>query len=98
MNTRLYVMTSFAVQPAGLEEMRGLLAQLSEQSRQEPGCLEYGYYQSLTNPLEFSSFEAWQGPEFEAQHWQTPHLQQALARAAGLFDGEPKVVRYQRLT
>lgn len=59
MDTRLYVMTSFVVKPGGLEVMRGLLVQLSEHSRQELDCLEYGYYQSLTNPLEFSSFEAW---------------------------------------
>jgi quinol monooxygenase YgiN len=90
-------MASFVVKPDELETMRQLLVQLSERSRQEPGCLEYGYYQSTTNPQEFSSFEVWQGPEFEAGHWSTEHLQEAFARAAGLLQGEPRIVRYQRL-
>lgn len=97
MNSQLYVMASFVVKADGLEEMRTLLTDLSEQSRQEPGCLEYGWYQSLTNPLEFSSFETWESPAFEAQHWETRYLQAVLARAGGLLQGEPRIVRYQRL-
>ncbi|MNF50427.1 Antibiotic biosynthesis monooxygenase [compost metagenome] len=97
MSPRLYVMASFVVKADGLDAMRGLLAELSEESRKEPGCLEYGYYQSLADPLELCSYEIWQSQEAEALHWQTAHLQQALARAAGLLDGEPRILRYQRL-
>ncbi|MDH4559099.1 antibiotic biosynthesis monooxygenase [Pseudomonas sp. BN417] len=97
MPSPLFVTARFAVKPVALEEMRSLLAELSEKTRQEPGCLEYAYYQSLDDPLEFSSFELWQSPECEARHWQTRHLQDALARAAGLLQVEPHIQRYQRL-
>ncbi|WP_433770444.1 putative quinol monooxygenase [Pseudomonas putida] len=98
MSTRLYVMASFVVKPHGLEAMRGVLAELSRQTCQETGCLEYAYYQSLTNPLEFTSFEVWDSADAEAQHWQTPHLQAALAQAADLLQGDARIVKYERVT
>lgn len=98
MSMRLYVMASFVVKPQGLETMRGLLAELTRHTCQEPGCLEYAYYQSLANPLEFTSFEVWESADAEARHWQTTHLQQALAQAAELLQGEARIVNYQRIT
>ncbi|WCM53830.1 antibiotic biosynthesis monooxygenase [Pseudomonas sp. WJP1] len=98
MNTRVYVMASFVVKPQGLEGMRGVLAELSRQTCLEPGCLEYAYYQSLANPLEFSSFEVWESAESEARHWQTRHLQAALAQASDLLQGDARIVKYQRVT
>ncbi|VVP67111.1 hypothetical protein PS918_00517 [Pseudomonas fluorescens] len=98
MSSRVYVMASFVVKPQGLETMRGVLAELSRQTALEPGCLEYAYYQSLANPLEFSSFEVWEDPDSEARHWQTPHLQAALAQASDLLQGDARIVKYQRVT
>lgn len=97
MPTSLYVTASFRVRPDALDTMRTLLADLSERTREEPGCLDYGYYQSLTDPLRFFSFETWQSAADEAAHWQTEHLCQALERAGPLLQGSPEVTRSARV-
>lgn len=93
----LYVTASFMVKSEGLAEMLNLLAELTLRTRQEPGCLDYGYFQSLENPLQLTSFEVWQSVESEALHWQTGHLADALSRAAGLLQDTPRITKYRRV-
>ncbi|MFK8333025.1 putative quinol monooxygenase [Pseudomonas sp. BJa5] len=93
----LYVTARFDVKPEGLDEMLDLLAVLSEKTRLEPGCLEYGYFQALDNPLQITSFERWQSDACEAAHWQTEHLTRALAIGAGLLQAAPQISRYRRV-
>ncbi len=94
----VYVTASFAVKPDALDEVRIILAELTDRTREEPGCLDYGYYQSLADPFQFFSFEVWQNAEEEASHWQTEHLQRALERAAPLLQDTPRITRSTRIT
>lgn len=96
MPATLYVTASFVVKPEALDEILEHLAALSLKTREEPGCLEYGYFQSLDNPLQISSFERWKSEESEATHWQTEHLATALARVAGLLQTPPQISKYRR--
>ncbi|MDU9394124.1 putative quinol monooxygenase [Pseudomonas japonica] len=93
MSTPLYVTASFSIRPGTFDATRTILAELSERTREEPGCLEYGYYQSLDDPLRFCSFEVWRSAAEEAAHWQTAHLRLALEQVAPLLHGSPSVTR-----
>lgn len=98
MTSPVYVMAHFRVKPDALAEVLALLADLSVRTREEPGCRDYGYYQSQEDPLEFSSFEVWETPQDEAAHWQTQHLRQALAKAAPLLQAAPRICRANRVS
>lgn len=98
MSFPLYVMAHFRVRPEAVDEMLGLLRELSTLTRGEPGCLEYAYYQSTEDALEFCSFEAWKTAGDEAAHWQTAHLQLALEKAGPLLQSVPRIVRSIRVT
>lgn len=91
-------MASFTVQLDALVEVRAILAELTERTREEAGCLDYGYYQSLADPLHFFSFEVWQTAEAESEHWQTQHLQNALERVGPLLKEAPVITRSTRIT
>ncbi|TFY87392.1 antibiotic biosynthesis monooxygenase [Pseudomonas kairouanensis] len=97
MSIPLYVTAVFKVKPEGLAPMLALLEVLSEFTREEAGCLGYGYFQAVDDPLQFSSFEAWQSDKHEALHWQSEHLTQALAQAAELLQDTPRISRYRRV-
>lgn len=93
----LYVTASFSIRPGTSDVTRAILAELSERTLEEPGCLEYGYYQSVDDPLHFCSFEVWQSVAQEVAHWQTAHLRQALEQMAPLLHGSPTVTRALRV-
>ncbi len=93
----LYVTASFLVKAQGLESVLEVLTTLSEATLQEPGCLDYGYYQSLENPLQLTSFEVWQDEEAEALHWQSEHLEAALVQVSGWLQGPAQVTQYRRV-
>lgn len=97
MSSPLYVTAQFTVKAQGLQAMLEVLAVLSRHTRLEPGCLDYGYFQSLHDPLQLTSFETWQSEAAEARHWQSAHLLAALAQAEGLLLGAPQVSRYRRV-
>lgn len=97
MHFPLHVMARFRVRAEYLEALLLLLAELAERSRQEPGCLEYGYYQSVDDPLAFSSFESWRTPVDEVAHWQATHVRQALVRVAPMLHAAPEIVRAARI-
>ncbi|QHG64624.1 putative quinol monooxygenase [Pseudomonas putida] len=93
----LYVTASFMVKAQGLEEVLAVLATLSQHTLLEPGCLDYGYYQSLEDPLQLTSFEVWQDEDNEAAHWRSEHLAAALSQVAGWLQGAPQVSKYRRV-
>ena len=93
----LYVTASFMVKAQGLENVLEVLTTLSETTLQEPGCLDYGYYQSLENPLQLTSFEVWQDEEAEAQHWRTEHLEAALVQVSEWLQGPAQFTQYRRV-
>ena len=74
-----------------------LLEKLSTETRAEKGCLDYSYYQAIDNPLTISSIEIWENCEAEAAHWETPHINSALAKLPEFVAGNPEVIKYHKI-
>ena len=45
------------------DELIGLMREMQDASRPEPGCLRYGFYASVEDPDEFIAVEEWESAE-----------------------------------
>ena len=43
-------------------------------TQQEEGCIEYQFYEDLSEPNTFLIFERWESDAHLAAHFQTPHM------------------------
>ena len=53
-----------------------LLERMQEESRREPGCLRYGFFAAVEDPLTFVAVEEWADREALDRHFAQPHLQE----------------------
>ncbi|MCD7916502.1 MAG: antibiotic biosynthesis monooxygenase [Tannerellaceae bacterium] len=53
----------------------------------EPGCLDYGMYQSYTDSTEFMIVETWKNKAAHLEHMETPYLKVHIEEIQGV--GEP---------
>lgn len=90
----IWVTARFQARPGQAGALLPLLRELAAHSRTEPGCVEYGYYQSGDA---FSSIEVWDSPEAEHAHNNTEFLGEILKRILPLLDGRPQVMRWSRV-
>ncbi len=76
-------------------EIRQVLAELTEHSRREPGCLTYLTQQSKDNPRRFYIFERYQDEAALEAHRNSEHFQRlAAGRLYKLISGEKRVENF----
>lgn len=56
------------------EECRRLCREMVEETRKEPGCLQYVAHQSAENPLNFSFYEQYADEAALEAHRESPHF------------------------
>lgn len=64
--------------PEHVDELRALLLNLVEPSRQDRGCVVYVLHAVIGDPCQFLFYEGWSGIEALDAHVATPKLQHAL--------------------
>lgn len=93
MSDKTYTIAILKAKDGSLEKMIGVLEQLANDTRKEPGALQYGFYQSQDDPNTVLSFEEWQDTDAETAHWKTPHLTAAIEAFKELLEGEPIIYK-----
>lgn len=73
---------------AALEEMQ-------EKSRLEDGCIRYGFFSAVEDPLSFVAVEEWADRAALDVHFTQPHLGRFGERLSGLVSGAPEVAIHQ---
>lgn len=73
---------------AQLEEMQG-------NSRREEGCLRYGFYAAVEDPLSFVAVEEWVDREALDRHFAEPHLQEFARRLLELVSSPPEIAIHE---
>ena len=61
-------------QPEERELLEGLLTTMQRKSREEQGCIAYGFFQSIEDPTEYVAVEEWVSREALDAHFRQPHL------------------------
>jgi quinol monooxygenase YgiN len=77
------------------DDFVALLEEVQAASRRDDGCLHYGYYSEISDPLSFIAVEEWRDEEALAAHLRQPHIARLIAALPELGDGAPEIAAHQ---
>ncbi|WNJ19097.1 putative quinol monooxygenase [Pontibacter sp. G13] len=80
MTKTLNVIGVLKVKPGHMEAVKSILQVLAQETRKEPGNIEYLVIEDIANPNTVFSIEKWASPDHEAKHWEASHLKEAFAQ------------------
>ncbi|WP_427118271.1 putative quinol monooxygenase [Pseudarthrobacter scleromae] len=75
--------------PGRLAELLDACGRVAEESRQDQGCLDYGFHASISDPDLITSVEIWHSQDALDAHLHHEHTRRFLDAVSGLTDGEP---------
>ncbi|MDQ3258816.1 MAG: antibiotic biosynthesis monooxygenase [Acidobacteriota bacterium] len=90
----LRVVVRMIARPDKVEEVRSLLTNIIEPSRQEVGCISYELLHNRNDPTDLTAIEEWENEAAYQGHLASPHVQEVLARFADLTIGAPDIRHY----
>jgi quinol monooxygenase YgiN len=81
--------------PEQRDELVALLTQMQDDSRRENGCLRYGFFAAVEDPLSFVAVEEWAHREALDEHFAQPHLQEFGRRLLEIVSARPEVAIHE---
>jgi len=87
----IIVIARFSPRPDRREALVALLVEVQAASREDDGCLHYGYFSEVADPLSFVAVEQWRDRDALAEHLRRPHVAQLIAALPELGDGRPDI-------
>ncbi|MEN8723048.1 MAG: putative quinol monooxygenase [Alphaproteobacteria bacterium] len=96
--TRIIVSGRIKIAESSREKALALIEPLVTATREEPGNIEYGFYEDLVTPGSFKLYEEWESDEALDAHGQTAHMAafndavgtiEVLDLAIDFYKGEP---------
>ena len=91
----LVISGTIVIDPAHAPRARELVAPLMAATREEDGCLAYGFHADLDDPGTFHVYEEWESAEANAAHSASAHLAEFMAGIAELDVRSVRLDRYQ---
>ena len=91
------IVGSLSFDPSDRAEVLAALADVTEASRRDAGCVEYSWAEDLEAPNTFRFFECWESQELLDAHLAAPHevvfgertLHRITGATARTFEAEP---------
>jgi quinol monooxygenase YgiN len=77
------------------DQLVALLTEMQDNSRREDGCLRYGFFAAVEDPLSFVAVEEWADREALDRHFAQPHLQQFAQGLLELISERPEVAIHE---
>jgi quinol monooxygenase YgiN/ketosteroid isomerase-like protein len=77
--------------PEQRADLVALLERMQEESRREQGCLRYGFFAAVEDPLGFVAVEEWADREALDRHFAQPHLREFARSLPALVCEPPEV-------
>ncbi|MGB1253969.1 MAG: putative quinol monooxygenase [Candidatus Promineifilaceae bacterium] len=69
--------------------------EMAAATQQEEGCIEYQFYEDLSEPNTFLIFERWESDEHLAAHFNTPHMVTFRKALPSLVAGRGNLYKYE---
>ena len=82
----VFIFARFHAAPGQREALRQAMWRIQGPTREEPGCLAYGAYQSLRDPDEFYIHTRWKDRAAFERHAELPHTVRFVAEVEPLID------------
>ena len=89
------LLARFRPRPDRRDDFVALLEEVQAASRRDDGCLHYGYYTEITEPLSFIAVEEWADRDALDRHFAEPHLQAFAGRLRELVSEAPEVAIHE---
>lgn len=83
----LVVMGVVEIEEGTIDQVRDAIATMENETRKEPGCLDYSFSVEVSNPATMRISERWESMEALEAHMNTPHM---AAFGAALGKARPK--------
>lgn len=93
MHANVYTIAVLPAKEGRIDDLLTTLRSLADATRQEHGCIEYGFYQDSERPNTVISFERWVDMAAEDSHWETPHLKNAMTAMGEILETEPQIFK-----
>ena len=77
------------------DQLVALLRRMQDDSRREEGCLRYGFFAAVEDPLSFIAVEEWEDREALDRHFAEPHLREFAAGLLELVSERPEVAIHE---
>jgi quinol monooxygenase YgiN len=77
------------------DELVAAFEEMQDNSRREPGCLRYGFFAAVEDPLSFIAVEEWADREALDRHFAQPHLREFARRLLELVSARPGVAIHE---
>jgi quinol monooxygenase YgiN len=87
----ILVIARFRPKPATLDTFVELLIDVQAASRADDGCLNYGYYAEVADPLSYVAVEEWRDMPALDAHLRQPHIARLIGALPELGDGPPQI-------
>jgi quinol monooxygenase YgiN len=87
----LLVIGRVQCRPEQRADLVSLFERMQDASRKEDGCLRYGFFAAVEDPLTFVAVEEWADRDALDRHFAQPHLQE-FARALPAAVAAPPAV------
>ncbi len=68
---------------------------MQDESRKEDGCLRYGFFAAVEDPLSFVAVEEWRDRAALDAHFAQPHLQEFAGTLLELVSEQPEVAIHE---
>jgi quinol monooxygenase YgiN len=81
--------------PEQRDELIGLFEKMQDESRREEGCLGYGFFAAVEDPLSFVAIEEWSDREALDRHFAQPHLHEFARRLLEVVSRQPEVAIHE---
>ena len=81
--------------PERRDELVAQLREMQDNSRREEGCLRYGFFAAVEDPLNFVAVEEWADREALDRHFTQPHLHEFSRRLLELVAARPEVAIHE---
>jgi quinol monooxygenase YgiN len=87
----LLVIGRVRCRPEQRDQLVALMEEMQDNSRREDGCLRYGFFAAVEDPLSFVAVEEWADREALDRHFAQPHLLEFAGRLPALVSSQPEV-------
>jgi quinol monooxygenase YgiN len=93
--TTVRVVARVVALPDKVEQVKSVLLQIIEPTRQEQGCIRYELLHNQQDPRDFTFVEEWENEALLQVHLASAHIHEAGKKLNGLVVGEPDIRIYR---